>query len=230
MSGRRRAGPTPTSPTVVNATRPPQAPSPRRKARRRRPVRGSGRRRYRGRSPAAARQSSGSPAHVQFAPARQNPSSPDGRIRRDGRTWRSAGLRSIMPSNDVVDSALTYEPASPLLDAINRRLLTALGDDPRLSTAALARRVGMSAPAVAEWVRRLEEAGVIRGYSLELDPAALGLPLTAYVRVRPNPGYLAHVADLARSIPEVVECHRITGEDCFILKVHLPAMDQIDRV
>jgi Lrp/AsnC family transcriptional regulator, leucine-responsive regulatory protein len=135
-----------------------------------------------------------------------------------------------MPSNPTDEAPLTYEPASPLLDAVNRRLLAELRDDPRVSTAVLARRVGMSAPAVAERVRRLEEAGVIRGYRLEIDPAALGLPLTAYVRVRPNPGYLAHVAELARAIPEVVECHRITGEDCFILKVHLPAMDQIDRV
>ena len=94
----------------------------------------------------------------------------------------------------------------------------------------LGRRVGMSAPAVTERVRRLEEAGVIRGYRLEINPAALGLPLAAYVRIRPDPGQLPKVADLARQLPEVVECHRITGEDCFILKVHFPAMDQLDRI
>jgi Lrp/AsnC family leucine-responsive transcriptional regulator len=96
--------------------------------------------------------------------------------------------------------------------------------------AELGRRIGMSSPAVTERVRRLEEAGVIVGYHLEIDPAALGLPLTAYVRVRPNPGQLARIADVVRGIPEVVECHRVTGDDCFVLKVHFPAMDQLDRL
>ncbi len=94
----------------------------------------------------------------------------------------------------------------------------------------LGRRIGMSSPAVTERVRRLEEAGVIRGYRLDVDPAALGLPIAAYIRIRPNPGQLPRVAELARQIPEVVECHRVTGEDCFILKVHIPAIDQLDRL
>lgn len=124
----------------------------------------------------------------------------------------------------------TYTPPEPLRDEVNRRLLAELQDDPRLTMAELGRRIGMSSPAVTERVRRLEEAGVIRGYRLDLDPASLGLPIAAYVRVRPNPGQLPSVAELARSIPEVVECHRVTGEDCFVLKVHLPAMDQLDRL
>lgn len=92
------------------------------------------------------------------------------------------------------------------------------------------RQIGMSAPAVAERVRRLEESGVIRGRYLDIDPAALGLPVGVYIRIRPNSGQLARVAELARSIPQVVECHRITGEDCFILKVYIPSMDQLDRI
>ncbi len=79
-------------------------------------------------------------------------------------------------------------------------------------------------------LRRLEDAGIIAGYRLDLDPAALGLPLAAFIRIRPDPGQLPRVAELARQIPEVVECHRITGEDCFILKIHFPAMDQLDRI
>src|SRR3954470_19648137 len=125
---------------------------------------------------------------------------------------------------------ITYGPANELLDAVNVHLLRELRRDPRLTMTELGRRVSMSSPAVTERVRRLEEAGVIRGYRLDIDPAALGLPIAAYVRVRPNPGQLPRVAELARCIPEVVECHRITGEDCFILKVHLPAMDQLDRL
>jgi Lrp/AsnC family leucine-responsive transcriptional regulator len=99
-----------------------------------------------------------------------------------------------------------------------------------MGTTDLARRVGMSAPAVRERVLRLEEAGIIRGYQLDLDPVALGYPVCAFVRVRPAPGRLSQVAELAQRLPEVVECHRVTGEDCFILKVHLPALDQLDRV
>ena len=121
--------------------------------------------------------------------------------------------------------------ASELLrDPRNAELLRLLRDDPRMGTSELARRVGMSAPAVRERVLRLEEAGVIRGYRLELDPAALGYPVCAFVRVKPAPGQLPKVAELARRLPQVVECHRVTGEDCFVMKVHLPALDQLDEV
>ena len=117
-----------------------------------------------------------------------------------------------------------------LRDRRNVELLGLLRDDPRLSTSELARRVGMSAPAVRERILRLEESGVIRGYRLELDPAALGYPISAYVRVRPAPGQLPQVAELARSLPQVVECHRVTGEDCFVLKVYLPSLNELDPV
>jgi Lrp/AsnC family leucine-responsive transcriptional regulator len=117
-----------------------------------------------------------------------------------------------------------------LRDNRNIELLGLLRDDPRLSTSELARRVGMSAPAVRERILRLEESGIIRGYRLELDPAALGFPVAAFVRVRPAPGQLPKLAELARSMAEVVECHRVTGEDCFVLKVHLRSIDELDKV
>ncbi|MGI8825236.1 MAG: Lrp/AsnC family transcriptional regulator [Chloroflexota bacterium] len=126
--------------------------------------------------------------------------------------------------------SLSYDPSDALLDSVNVRLLEELQVDPRATMAELGRRIGMSAPAVAERVRRMEETGVIRGRYLDIDPAALGLPVGVYIRIRPNPGRLGRVAELARSIAEVVECHRITGEDCFILKAYIPAMDQLDRI
>ncbi len=135
-----------------------------------------------------------------------------------------------MQKNQRRDTVFTYSSSRGLLDELNLRILSELQCEPRLTMAALGRRVGLSSPAVTERVRRLEEAGVILGYRLDVDPAALGLPLSAYVRVRPHTGQLSRIADLARSIPEVVECHRVTGEDCFILKVHIPAMDQLDRL
>lgn len=117
-----------------------------------------------------------------------------------------------------------------LLDVRNVQLLRLLRDDPRIGVSAMARRIGMSAPAVRERVQRLEEAGIIKGFRLEIDPRALGYPIAIFIRVRPMPGSLTKIAELAASLPGVVECHRITGEDCFILKVHLDSLDNLDRL
>ncbi len=119
----------------------------------------------------------------------------------------------------------------PLLrDPINIDLIRLLSAEPRLPVSQLARRVGMSAPAVKERLTRLEEAGVIRGFRLDLAPKALGYPIMVFIRIRPMPGQLPKIAELARSIPEVAECHRITGEDCFILRVHLDALETLDKI
>ncbi len=135
-----------------------------------------------------------------------------------------------MPQELKLNSLFTYSHSELVREATNLSILQELQRNPRLTMSELARRVGMSAPAVTERVRRLEESGVIRGYRLDLDPIALGLPLTAIVRVRPSAGYLPKIASLAQRIPEVVECHRVTGEDCFILKVHLPSLEQLDLI
>src|SRR6266702_629577 len=124
----------------------------------------------------------------------------------------------------------TYKTFHEEIDAINIRILEELQQDPRLTMSELGRRVGLSSPAVTERVRRLEEAGVIQGYRLEVNHTALGLPIGVYIRVRPSPGQLSKIAELAQQIPEVVECHRVTGEDCFVLKAYIPAIDQLDRL
>lgn len=135
-----------------------------------------------------------------------------------------------MPKDERQEPLLTYIPSEQLRDVVNLSIMEELQRNPRLTMSELGRRVGLSSPAVTERVRRLEEANVIQGYRLEINPAALGLPIAAYVRIRPNPGQLPRVAELAKSIPEIVECYRVTGEDCFILKVYLPNLDQLDRV
>jgi Lrp/AsnC family leucine-responsive transcriptional regulator len=117
-----------------------------------------------------------------------------------------------------------------ILDDINLQLLAELSENPRLSMSELGRRVGLSAPAVTERVQRLESSGVITGYRLEIDPAALGLPVTALVRIRPGPGQLPKIAKAAQETPQVVECHRITGEDCFHLKLHAASIGAIEEV
>ena len=115
-----------------------------------------------------------------------------------------------------------------LLDSRNQKLLGALLKNPRASVTDLARKVGLSAPATRERMLRLEEAGVIKGWRVELDPQALGFPIAILIRVRPMPGQLPKIAKLAQSLPQVTECHRITGEDCFLMRVHLRALEELD--
>ncbi len=120
--------------------------------------------------------------------------------------------------------------SSLVSDPRNIELLKALQEDPRQPVSKLANRIGMSAPAVKERLTRLEETGVIRGYRIDLDAKALGWPITAYVRVRPVPGQLSKIVELAQKMPQVVECHRVTGEDCFIIKVYLDALENLDLI
>lgn len=124
--------------------------------------------------------------------------------------------------------ANSYE--TNLLDAINLHLLEELQADGRVGIAELGRRVGMSAPAVAERVGRLERAGVIAGYRAELDPAMLGYPVSAIVRIRPSPGQLQRVREVAADSPEVAECYRITGDDCYLVRLHLRSIDDLEEI
>jgi Lrp/AsnC family leucine-responsive transcriptional regulator len=119
---------------------------------------------------------------------------------------------------------------APALDSTDLALLGELQEDARLTLAELGRRVGLSAPAVTDRLRRLESDEVIAGYRAEVRPAALGLSLTSIIRIRPSPRQLQKVAELARETPEVVECHRITGEDCFFLKAHVRDVQHLEEL
>jgi Lrp/AsnC family leucine-responsive transcriptional regulator len=116
------------------------------------------------------------------------------------------------------------------LDDLDRRIIGELLEDGRVPLAELGRRVSLSPPAVAERVKRLELAGVITGYRAEVDLGKLGYPLTAIARIKPSPGQLRKIPELAREIPEVSECHRITGEDCFFVKIHLRSIDELSEL
>ena len=133
-----------------------------------------------------------------------------------------------MPGKARTRDARTYE--ANLLDAVNLRLLEELQADGRVGMAELGRRIGMSAPAVAERVQRLERAGVITGYHAEIDPRAVGFPVAAIVRIRPAPGQLARIPEIARDTPEVAECYRITGEDCYLMRLHLRSIDELEEI
>lgn len=105
------------------------------------------------------------------------------------------------------------------LDNIDRRLLAALQQDARQSYRALGRRIGLSQPAVADRIRRLEESGVLTGYHAAVDRGRAGLPITAFLRVTCAGDRFHAVHRLASDLPGVLECHHITGEACFMVKV-----------
>jgi Lrp/AsnC family leucine-responsive transcriptional regulator len=116
------------------------------------------------------------------------------------------------------------------LDDTGRRLIAQLQTDARLSLAELGRRVGLSSPAVAERLARLEAAGVIRGYRADIDPRALGYALSVVIRIRPAPRELRKVADVARETPEIVQCDRVTGEDCYVMRAHVRDVEHLEEV
>ncbi|WP_405554707.1 Lrp/AsnC family transcriptional regulator [Streptomyces sp. NBC_01171] len=120
--------------------------------------------------------------------------------------------------------------AADSLDPTDIRILSALQRNGRASYAELARAVAMSPSAVTERVRRLEESGVVAGYSAVVSPEALGLDILAFVRLRYPTGNYKPFHDLLDSTPEVVEAHHVTGEDCFVLKVVARSMRDLERV
>jgi Lrp/AsnC family transcriptional regulator, leucine-responsive regulatory protein len=120
--------------------------------------------------------------------------------------------------------------AEAALDDTGCRLIAELQADARLSLAELGRRVGLSSPAVAERLSRLETAGVIRGYRAEIDPRALGYALSVVIRIRPAPRELRKVADVARDTPEIVQCDRVTGEDCYVMRAHVRDVEHLEEV
>ncbi len=119
-------------------------------------------------------------------------------------------------------------PESPL-DAVDRRIVAELQAAPRLRVAELARRIGLSGPAVADRLRRLEDSDVL-SYRAEVNPRALGYAICAIVRISPASGGLRLIPGIAREVPNVTECYRITGEDCYFLKLYLHSIDDLEPI
>ena len=115
------------------------------------------------------------------------------------------------------------------MDEIDRAILAALQADARVRVSELARQVGLSAPATAERLRRLEDTGIV-SYRAEVDPRALGYPICALIRISPDSAGLRKVPETARDTPEVTECYRVTGEDCYVLKLYLRGMDDLEGI
>lgn len=123
---------------------------------------------------------------------------------------------------------LRYEDGP--LDSVDARIIKALAEDARTSVADIARLVSLSGPSVSERIRRLEESGVIEGYTVRISALEIGLPIAAWLRVRPLPGELKRVAEILRDLPEIAECDRVTGDDCFIAKAHVRSMEHLEKI
>lgn len=117
-----------------------------------------------------------------------------------------------------------------LLDKIGWRILIELQANGRLPLTELGRRVGLSTPAVGERVRRLEDAGIITGYRAQVDHSKVGFPILAFIRINVVGDFLSRVMKVSREVPEVLECHRVTGSDSFIIKAIAGSIEDLERV
>ncbi|NMY01951.1 Lrp/AsnC family transcriptional regulator [Pseudomonas sp. WS 5059] len=117
-----------------------------------------------------------------------------------------------------------------MIDIIDQQLIAALMDDSRCTLKTLAGITGLSSPSVGERLRRLEERGVLKGYTVDIDPKHFGYLLQAIVRIRPLPGQLQEVERQIQAIPQFTECDKVTGDDCFIARLHVRTMDQLDTL
>jgi Lrp/AsnC family leucine-responsive transcriptional regulator len=115
-------------------------------------------------------------------------------------------------------------------DDIDRRILNELQLDARISYAELGRRVGLTTPAVIERVRKLEDSGIVTGYQVEIDPSKVGLPITAFIRMSIGGVDYSHIIEVAEKSNEVLECHRGTGGDSFIMKVVVSSVEHLQEV
>ena len=115
-------------------------------------------------------------------------------------------------------------------DGIDAEILRALWAEGRISHAELARRVGLSAPTVADRIKRLEDIGVIQGFGARINPEALGYGLTIVIRAKPLPGEMANMAAVIDETPQIVACDRVSGEDCFIARAHVRDVAEMEAV
>jgi Lrp/AsnC family leucine-responsive transcriptional regulator len=117
-----------------------------------------------------------------------------------------------------------------MLDEMDKRIVGILAGNARISLKELAAEVNLSSPSASERLKRLEERGVIRAFTVEVDPQALGYTLQAIVRITPRPGLFQQVQRMVEEIPQFSECDKVTGDDCFIARLHVRSIDQLDEI
>ncbi len=117
-----------------------------------------------------------------------------------------------------------------MIDEIDWKILIELQQNARISYAELGRRIGLTTPAIIERIRKLEDAGIITGYRVEIDPAKVGLPVTAFIRMSITGVDYSHIIEVVKDAKEVLECHRGTGGDSFIMKVAVESVEQLQTI
>lgn len=115
-------------------------------------------------------------------------------------------------------------------DTTDRAIIAALSENGRMTVRELAAKIGLSSPSATERIHKLEDAGAIRGYTIAVDPTVFGLGISAHVRMRAMPGELKRLAQMLIDTPEVVEADRVTGEDCFLVKVVVSDVQELETV
>jgi Lrp/AsnC family transcriptional regulator, leucine-responsive regulatory protein len=116
------------------------------------------------------------------------------------------------------------------IDKIDRAIIGALTESGRMTVRELAEQIGLSSPSVTERINKLKDAGAIQGFTVVVDPKVFGLGIAAHVRMRAMPGEVKRVAQMLIDTPEVVEADRVTGEDCFLAKVVVCDVQELETV
>jgi Lrp/AsnC family leucine-responsive transcriptional regulator len=119
---------------------------------------------------------------------------------------------------------------SRTIDTTDRAIIAALSENGRMTVRELAAQIGLSSPSITDRIHKLEDAGAIRGYTIVVDPKAFGLGINAHVRMRAMPGEVRRLAQMFIDTPEVVEADRVTGEDCFLVKVVVSDVRELEIV
>lgn len=123
-----------------------------------------------------------------------------------------------------------------MIDDIDRQIIALLQEDARLSNAALAKEVGLTTSTVHERVKKLERKGIIKGYAALVDAEALGKPITAFIRLSvgvTSEGYIESknsIKSVCLAEPDVLECHGVAGEDCYVLKVRAASPKDLEAL
>ncbi|WP_211462009.1 Lrp/AsnC family transcriptional regulator [Collimonas silvisoli] len=120
------------------------------------------------------------------------------------------------------------KPKSIALDKLDWRILEALQSNARITNTELGKQVGLSQPAITARIKRLEEHGVIEAYTARINPRLVGRDISAFIRIRTSHAQIAHCLSAFEAIPEIIEAHRITGEDCFVVRVVAEHMTQLE--
>ena len=117
---------------------------------------------------------------------------------------------------------------SKFLDNTGKRILHLLQANARISFSEIGRQIGMSTPAVIERVQKMEDAGIIAGYTVHIDPKALGYTVHAFIRLKTKPHWYPKIRELAQTLPPIMACHHVTGTDAFIMEARFMSVEDLE--